>query len=64
MHMVQCTRPDVPFAVSKVSRFTNNPSLEHWIAIWRVLGYLKKIKKFGLQYTKFSTILGDISKLV
>ena len=29
MYLTQCTRPDVAFAVSKLSRFTSNPSVGH-----------------------------------
>ena len=57
MYATQCTRPDIAFAVSKLSRFTSNPSIDHWKAIGRVLGFLKKTKDLGLQYSKFPAIL-------
>ena len=57
MYVVQCTRPNIAFAVSKLSRFTSNPSYEHWKAIERVLGYLKKTKNLGLQYSKFPAVM-------
>lgn len=57
MYVVQCTRSDIAFSVSKLSRFTSNSSSKYWKAIVRVLGYLKKPKNLGLQYTKFSIIL-------
>ena len=57
MYATQCTRPDIAFAVSKLSRFTSNPNIEHWKAIERVLGYLKRTKDYGLQYSKFPAIL-------
>lgn len=57
MYAVQCTRPDIAFAVSKLSRFTSNPSVEHWKAIGRVFGYLKRTKNLGIQYSKFPAIL-------
>ena len=44
MYLMQSTRPDIAFAVSKLSRFTSNPSVEHWKAIGRVFGYLLKTK--------------------
>ncbi|KAL2542148.1 Retrovirus-related Pol polyprotein from transposon TNT 1-94 [Abeliophyllum distichum] len=53
--------PDIAFAISKLSRFTSNPSEEHWKAIGRVLGYLKKTKDLGLQYSKFSAILEGLT---
>ena len=57
MYAAQCTRPDIAFAVSKLSRFTSNPSVDHWKAIGRVLGYLKKTKGLSLHYSKFPSIL-------
>ena len=57
MYAAQCTRPDISFAVSKLSRFTINPSVDHWKAIGRVLGYLKKTKNLCLHYSKFPSIL-------
>lgn len=51
MYAVQCTRPDITFAISKFSKCTNNPSNDHWKAIGRVLEYLKKPNNLSLQYT-------------
>ena len=33
MYIVQCTRPNIAFVVSKLSRFTTNPIYEHWKSI-------------------------------
>ena len=41
MYAAQCTRVAISFVISKLSRFTCNPSVEYWKAIGRVLGYLK-----------------------
>ena len=57
MYATQCTRLDIAFAVSKLSRFTSNPSVDHWKGIGRVFGYLKKTKNLGLYYSKFPVIL-------
>ena len=57
MYIVQCIRLDIAFAVTKLSRFTSNPSVEHWKAISRVLSYLKKTKELSLQYSNFHAIL-------
>ena len=61
MYVVQCTRADISFAISKLSRFTSNPSVEHWKAISRVLNYLKNTKELSLQYSKFPAILEGYS---
>jgi hypothetical protein len=36
----QCTRPDVSFAVNKLSQYLRDPSLSHWYAAVRILNYL------------------------
>ncbi|KAL0323861.1 UNVERIFIED_CONTAM: Retrovirus-related Pol polyprotein from transposon TNT 1-94 [Sesamum calycinum] len=30
MYIMNCTRPDIAYAVNKLSRFTSNPSKDHW----------------------------------
>ena len=43
------TRPDIAFAVSKLSRFNTNPSNEHYAAADRVLDYLQAIRNHALR---------------
>jgi hypothetical protein len=33
MYLASVTRPDISFAVSKLSRFTSNPGDDHWRAL-------------------------------
>ena len=56
-YAMHCTRPDIAFTVCKLSRYTNNPSVEHWKPIARVLGYLKRTMNFGLFYNKYPIVL-------
>ncbi|XP_074314390.1 secreted RxLR effector protein 161-like [Silene latifolia] len=51
------TRPDIAFAVGKLCRYTSNPSLEHWVAVKRVLRYLKQTMDYGLNYVGFPLVL-------
>ena len=46
------TRPDITFAVSNVARFCSKPTKEHWVAVKRILRYLKGTMNHGLLYTK------------
>ncbi|KAL0303193.1 UNVERIFIED_CONTAM: Retrovirus-related Pol polyprotein from transposon TNT 1-94 [Sesamum radiatum] len=57
MYAMHCTRLDIAFAVCKLSRFTNNPSIEHWKGIRRVFGYLKGTVNLGLFYNRFPAVL-------
>ena len=40
MYLASATRPDISFAVSKLSRFMSNPGIDHWHALERVMRYL------------------------
>ncbi|PNX55775.1 hypothetical protein L195_g049405, partial [Trifolium pratense] len=42
-------------------RFTSRPSNEHWQAIKRVMGYLKKTMTHGLHYQRFPAVLEGYS---
>src|SRR3954464_10350928 len=35
MFLMNCTRPDIAYAVSRLSRYTHNPSKDHWGALNR-----------------------------
>ncbi|XP_075088615.1 uncharacterized protein LOC142170623 [Nicotiana tabacum] len=61
MYLMHCTRPDIAFAVCKLSRFTSNPGNDHWKAISRVLGYLKYTKHLGICYNGFPNVLEGYS---
>jgi len=40
MYAIVCTKPDLAYAVSTVSRLMSNPEKQHWEAVKRVLQYL------------------------
>ena len=48
MPLTTATRPDIGFAVGYVSRFMENPQVEHWMAIKRILRYLQGAKSHGI----------------
>ena len=52
IYLASCTRPDLAFAVSTLSRFMANPGMAHWKAAQRTLQYIKKTKNWGLTYCK------------
>lgn len=48
------TRPDISYVVNKLSQFMHRPTLIHWIAVKRVLRYLKQTITHGLFFKKQS----------
>nr|GEU63653.1 hypothetical protein [Tanacetum cinerariifolium] len=57
MHAMISTRPDIAYAVDRLSRFTSNPSRQHWQAITRVFKYLKGTINYGLSYVGYPSVL-------
>ncbi|GJR53533.1 putative RNA-directed DNA polymerase [Tanacetum coccineum] len=47
MYAMTCTRPDVYFALSMVSRHQQNPSEGHWTVVKNILKYLRNTKDRG-----------------
>ena len=41
IYIATCTRPDISYAVSKVSEKLKNPSENDWISVKRILHYLQ-----------------------
>lgn len=50
MHLSISTRPDISFAVGKLSRHCQYPTEDHWKAVKRVLRYLAGTLRTGIQY--------------
>ena len=49
-YLVSCTRPDLSFCAGFLSRFMQNPGMEHWKALKRVIRYLQHTKDMALTY--------------
>ncbi|KAE8880335.1 Retrovirus-related Pol polyprotein from transposon TNT 1-94 [Phytophthora fragariae] len=50
LYITTCTRPDMAYIVTQLSRFLENPGQQHWKAAIRVLRYLKSTKDLGIIY--------------
>ena len=61
MYLMSCTRPDIAYTVSKLSKYTSNPSADHWKAIVRVFRYLRYTRNYGLYYTRYPAVLEGYS---
>ena len=50
MFAMICTRPDIAQAVGAISRYMANPGREHWIAVKRILRYIRGTSDVTLCY--------------
>lgn len=56
------TRPDIAFPVNKVCQFLHAPTTLHWVAVKRILRYLKSCARLGLKINKsFSSLVSAYS---
>ncbi|XP_057793014.1 secreted RxLR effector protein 161-like [Salvia miltiorrhiza] len=59
MYMMICTRPDLAYAISILSRYMSNPGREHWEGLKGVLRYIKGSADCGLLFEKNGIFKGD-----
>ena len=52
MYLANTTRPDIAFAVNNVSRHVTRPTKSLWIAIQKIIKYLKSTSTKGITYTQ------------
>ncbi|CAM8902403.1 unnamed protein product [Rhodiola kirilowii] len=57
MYVMNCTRPDIAYTVSRLARYTSNPGSVHWNAIVRILQYLRFTRNYGLHYTRYPEVI-------
>ena len=57
MYLMSCTRPDLAYAVSRLSRYTSNPSESHWRSLTRLLRYIRYTREYGLHYTRDPAVI-------
>ncbi|KAM1496473.1 hypothetical protein ACFX13_031508 [Malus domestica] len=55
------TRPDIAFPVNQVCQFMQSPMASHYLAVKRILRYLKGTMTHGIRYTKGSLSLRSFS---
>ncbi|XP_077251868.1 uncharacterized protein LOC143891109 [Tasmannia lanceolata] len=60
-YAIDCTRPDIAYAVGLLCRYTSCPSIDHWNAISRVMRYLKRTITNGIHFQRFPAVLEGFS---
>jgi hypothetical protein len=58
MYAMIGTRPDIAFAVSKLSQFNQKPSEQNWIGVKRVFRYLGGTINYGIKYNADQGLIG------
>ena len=61
VYIINCTQPDITYALRKLIRFTSNPNQTHWMAMKRVLGYLTYTQHYALHYNKYYAVIEEYS---
>ncbi|BBH02980.1 transposable element gene [Prunus dulcis] len=61
LYIANKTRPDIAYAVGRLSRYTHNPSKEHWNALERVFKYLRGTIDYSLCYKGFPNVVEGYS---
>ncbi|XP_070026188.1 secreted RxLR effector protein 161-like [Nicotiana sylvestris] len=61
IHLMNFTRPDIAYAVCRLSRYTQNPSHDHWIALVRLMKYLRGTMNYSIKYSGFLIVLEGYS---
>ncbi|XP_071719521.1 uncharacterized mitochondrial protein AtMg00810-like [Rutidosis leptorrhynchoides] len=60
LQYVTLSRPDITFAVNKVCQYMHYPTINHWLAVKRILRYLQGTTNYGLRFIHDSgTVLHD-----
>ena len=61
LYIANMTRPDIAYAVGRLSRHTHNPSKDHWIAVERVFKYLRGTLDYSLCFSGFRNVVEGYS---
>ncbi len=57
MYLARCTRPDIAYAVGKVARNSENPTLDDWKKVINIMKYLNYTKHYKITYKGQGEIL-------
>ena len=58
MYLSVATRPDIAYALSCLSQFSQSPKMIHLGALKRILRYLKRTINYRIQYGRASSMKG------
>ena len=62
MHLMNFSRPDITYAMCRLSRYTRSPNNDHWSALARLMKCLRGTMNYGILYSGFPTMLEGYSE--
>jgi len=51
------SRPDIAYAVGRLSGYTQCPNLDHWDTLARLMKYLRGTMDYAIEYSGFPVVL-------
>jgi len=57
LHLMSFSRPDIAYAVGRLSRYTQCPSQNHWDALARLMKYFRGTMDYVIEYSGFLAML-------
>ena len=57
MYLMNCTKPDIAYAIGTLSRYTQNPNQNYQTVVHKVLKYLRGTINYGLCFSGFRSVL-------
>ena len=61
LYVANRIRPDIAYAVGRLSRYNQNPDQSHWVALERVFQYLKGTLNMSLMFTEYPEVVEGYS---
>ena len=55
------SRPNIAYAVGRLSKYTHSPNQDHWDALVRLMRYMRGNMDYGIEYSGFPAVLEGYS---
>ena len=61
MYLMNCIRPNIAYAVGRLSWYFQSPNQDHWTVVHRVLKYLRGTINYDFCFSGFPSVLEGFS---
>ena len=59
MHLMNFSKPNIAYAMCRLSRYTHNPNNNHWNTLTKLMKYLRGTMNYGILYSGFPVVLEE-----